>query len=117
VTRWALLTVVIVLAAGGVAVGVARVLGRSGTAASVLVAVVAQWVGAWALWNFAGGLALHYGALRAYDTPLFLALAVVVGAWHYRTRRRKGPEQARLVFLGGQLAWLVIVLARNGLFD
>jgi hypothetical protein len=116
VIRWALVTVVLVLGGAAVAVGIARMLGRSGTAPSILVSVVAQWVGAWALWNFAGGLALHYGALRAYDTPFFLVLALVVGTWHYRTRLRAGPEQARLVFIGGQLAWLVIVLVRNGFF-
>lgn len=114
-TRWALGTLLAVLLAGGAAVAVARLLGRSGTRASVAVSVAAHWLGAWALWNFAGGLALHFGVLGAYDAPLFALLALVLGYWQYRARVTAGPEPALAVFVGGQLVWLLVVLARNGL--
>jgi hypothetical protein len=49
-----------------------------------------------------------------YDGPLFLGVALVLGIWHYRARLAS-PERGRIVFVAGQLAWLVIVLVRNGL--
>ncbi|MBI4594600.1 MAG: hypothetical protein HY728_10330 [Candidatus Rokubacteria bacterium] len=115
-TRWALATLVAVLLAGAATVAVARFFGKSGSRASVLVSVVAHWLGAYAVWNFAGGLALYYGALSAYNGTLFAVLALVVGYWHYRTRLSAGPEPALAVFVGAQLVWLVVVLAQNGLF-
>ncbi len=115
-TRGALLALAAAFVAGAVAVAAARLLGRSGSRASILASVAAQWLGAWVLWNFAGGLAIRYGLLAAYDAPLFAALALPAGLWHYRTRVSAGAAQARAVFVGAQLAWLLIVLARNGLF-
>jgi len=47
---------------------------------------------------------------------LFGVVALVLGFLHYRTRVSAGREQAALVFVGGQLAWLAIVLVQNGLF-
>jgi hypothetical protein len=114
VTRWGVLGLLAILAAGAVAVGIARLLGRSDSRGSVLVSVIAHWLGAWSLWNFAAGLAHHFGWLAVYDGPLFLVLALVLGGWHYRARLAS-PERGRVVFVGGQLAWLLIVLVRNGL--
>lgn len=113
-TRWALLALVAVLLAGAAAVGVARFLGLSGSRASILVSVTAQWLGAWVLWSFAGGLAVRHGVLERYDGALLGLLALGLGWWQYRTRLVAGPERARAVFVGGQLAWLGFVLFQNG---
>lgn len=101
--------------AGVVSIAVARLLGRSGSRPSLLVSVVAYWLGAWVLWTFAGGLALSSGVLRTYDGSLFGLLALGLGAWQYRIRVRAGLEPALAIFVGGQLAWLVVVLLQNGL--
>ena len=114
-TRWGLITLVALLGAGLGAVAVARLLGRSGSPASLVVSIVAQWLGAYVLWNFAGGLALHYGVLLVYDGTLFSLLAIGMGVWQYRMRRRAGREPALAVFVGGQLVWLAIVGVQNGL--
>jgi hypothetical protein len=115
-TRWALLTFVAILALGAAAVLVARFFGRSDSRASVLVSVIAHWLAAYVLWTFAAGLAHRYGVVAAYDSYLFVLLAVVVGYWHYRIRIARGREQGLVVFVGGQLAWLVILLVQNGVF-
>lgn len=114
-SRAAFLVLALLLLAGVVAVGASRLLGRSGSRGSVLVAVVARWIAAWALWTFAGGLARHYGLLGAYDGTLFGALALGLGLWEYRIRVRAGPETGRMIFVGGQFVWLVIVGLQNGL--
>lgn len=114
-TRWGVITLVALLVAGLGAVALARFLGRSGSPASVGVSIVAQWLGAYVLWNFAGGLALRYGVLVVYDGTLFSLLAIGMGVWQYRTRLRAGREPALAVFVGGQLAWLAIVGVQNGL--
>lgn len=113
-TRWALLTFVGILALGAATVLVARFFGRSDSRASVLVSVIAHWLAAYVLWTFAAGLAHRYGVLTAYDSYLFVVLAVVVGYWHYRVRVARGREPGLVVFVGGQLVWLVILLVRNG---
>lgn len=115
VSRAALAVLGLLLLAGAVAVAAARLFGRSGSRGSMLVSVVARWLAAWALWTFAGGLAHHYGFLGAYDGTLFFALALGLGLWEYRTRLHAGPETARVIFVGGQLAWLVVVGLQNGL--
>lgn len=94
---------------------VARFLGRSESRASILVSVIAHWLGAYVLWTFAAGLAYRYGVLAAYDSYLFVVLAVVVGFWHYRMRVERGREQGLAVFVGGQLVWLLILLVQNGI--
>jgi hypothetical protein len=114
-TRWGLITLSLLLAAGLGAVALARLLGRSDSPASVGVSIVAQWLGAYVLWNFAGGLALYYGVLVVYDGTLFTVLALGMGIWQYRTRRRAGREPALAIFVGGQLVWLAIVSLQNGL--
>ena len=115
-TRLTVVVLLLVFFGGAVAVALARFFGRSGSRASILVSVVAQWLGAYVLWTFAGGLLLYYGLVARYDGTLFGALALVLGVVPYRTRLRGGREQAALVFVGGQLAWLAIVLVQNGLF-
>lgn len=115
-TRAAVVTLAALLLAGALGVAVARLLGRSGSRASVLVSVLAQWLGAYAVWTFAGGLALRAGALGAYDGTLFAILALVLGLVQYRLRVTAGREPALAVFVGGQLAWLLVVAAQNGLF-
>ena len=111
-----MLTFVAILALGAGAVLVARFFGRSSSRASVLVSVIAHWLAAYVLWTFAAGLAQRYGVLAAYDSYLFVILAVVVGYWHYRIRIARGREPGLVVFVGGQLAWLVLVLVQNGVF-
>jgi len=113
-TRWALLTFVAILALGAGAALVARFFGRSDSRASVLVSVIAHWLAAYVLWTFAAGMAHRYGVLAAYDTYLFVVLAIVVGFWHYRISIARGREQGLVVFVGGQLAWLLILLVQNG---
>jgi hypothetical protein len=115
-TRWALLTFLVILGLGVASVLVARFLGHSESRASALVSVIAHWLGAYVLWTFTAGLAHRYGVLAAYDSYLFVVLAVIVGFWHYRARVAWGREQALAVFVGGQLAWLVILLVQNGVF-
>ena len=95
-TRWAVATLAALLVGGAILVWVARVLGKSGSRASVLVSVVAHWLAAYSIWNFAGGLALHYGYLSAYHGGLFAALALAGGVWHYRAAVTDGPDRGRL---------------------
>ena len=115
-TRFTILTLLLIFFGGALAVGIARFFGTSGSRASVVVSVVAQWLGAYVLWTFAGGLLLYYGVVTRYDGTLFGVVALALGFLHYRTRVSAGREQAALVFVGGQLAWLAIVLVQNGLF-
>lgn len=102
--------------AGGLTVVAARSFGCAGSRAAILVSVVSHWVAAYVLWSFAGGLALHYGLVTSYESWLFGLVAVAGGAWHYRTAVRAGRERGLTVFVGVQLAWLVIVLVQNGIF-
>lgn len=81
---------------------------------SLLLSVVAAWLGAYLGWTFAGGLALHYGLLSAYHGALFAPVAVVGGLCHYKTQVRAGTERGIAVFVGVQLAWLGVVLLQNG---
>jgi hypothetical protein len=116
VTRWGFLALAAMLVAGALVVAGARCLGKTASPASVLVSVLSHWLAAWVLWSFAGGLAVRYGWLTAYPGAFFGLLALAGGAWHYRASRRLGPDRARAVFVGAQLAWLVIVLYQNGAF-
>jgi hypothetical protein len=116
VTRWALILSVLLLIGGVVTVAVARRLGKSGSRPSVFVSVLALWIAAWALWGMVGGLAARYGWLDRYDGTLFAALAVAAGAWQYRTQVRQGRDRGLTVFVAAQILWLVVVMARNGVF-
>lgn len=113
-TRLALALSIILVLGGLLTVTIARRLGRSSSRPSVLVSVVALWIAAWALWGLVGGLAAHYGLLQRYDGTLFAALAMAAGAWQYRTQVRQGRERGLTVFVGAQILWLVVVMARNG---
>ena len=115
-TRWLFSAVAVMLVVGGLTVLAARLLGRT-SRASILVSVIAHWLGAFVLWSFAGGLAQHYGLLATYPGPFFGLVALGGGIWHYRTIIRTGRERGLTIFVGVQLAWLVIVLAQNGLFS
>jgi hypothetical protein len=114
VKRWVWLTAGLLVLLGLVGLGSARLVGRRGSRASALIAVVTAWLAAWILWGFAGGLAAHYGALERYDGTLFTIVAVLGGIWQYRIYVRKGREPALAVFVGAQLAWLGVVLVQNG---
>lgn len=115
-TRVALAALAVLFLVGAAIVVVARLSGRPGSRGSILISVVAGWLAAYTLWTFAGGLARSWGALEAYDATLFGVLALGLGAWQYRTWLRAGRGPALAIFVGGQLAWLVIVAAQNGLF-
>jgi hypothetical protein len=115
-TRWALGTLGLVFLVGVAGIAAARLLGRSNTRASLLVTVVAQWLGAFVLWNFAAGLLAYWGLVRGHEPGLFAVVALAGGILQYRTRLRAGPEPALAVFIGGQLLWLVFLAVRNGLF-
>ena len=114
--KFVLLTFLTILALGMAVTVAGRFFGRTESRASILVSVIAHWLAAYVLWTFGAGLAHRYGVLTAYDSYLFVILAVVVGFWHYRTRLERGRQQGLAVFVGGQLAWLVILLVQNGLF-
>ena len=116
-TRWALAAAAALILAGVATVAVARYFGRSGSRVSIAVSVTAHWLAAYVLWSFAGGLAAHWGALDWYSTTLFALLAVAGGMWQYRTHVREGRQRGLMVFVGGQLVWLVILLVQNGLFQ
>ena len=113
-TRWALALSVVLLLGGLLTVAVARRLGNSGSRPSAFVSVVALWIAAWALWGLVGGLAAQYGLLQRYDGTLFAALALAAGAWQYRTQVRQGRDRGLTVFVGAQILWAVLVMARNG---
>jgi len=115
VTRWTLAVGATLVLGAIVAVTVARALGWSGSRLSVLGSVIALWLTAYVLWGFAGGLAAHYGLIARYDGGLFAALAVAGTAWQYRAQVRRGRDRGLTVFVAGQLIWLVIVMARNGM--
>lgn len=114
-TRWALAVLVSTMLIGTATIFAARLLGKSGSHASLVVSVVAHWLGAYVLWSFLGGLAVHYRLLSVYDGALFALLALGVGYWQYVTAVTRGRERGLLVFVGGQLAWLVVLLYQNGM--
>ena len=114
-TRWTLAVGGALVLGAIVTVTVARALGWSGSRLSILGSVVTLWLAAYVLWGFAGGLAAHYGLIARYDGGLFAALAVAGAAWQYRAQVRRGRDRGLTVFVAGQLVWLVVVMARNGL--
>lgn len=114
-TRWTLATLGALFVLGAATVALARFFGRSGSRPSILVSIVAQWLGAYVLWSFAGGLALTAGLLTTYSSAPFAALSLLGAVAQYRAQARAGPERGLAIFVGVQLAWLVIVLFQNGL--
>jgi len=111
VHRWVVVACAALVLAG---VCVAWTVGRSGTRAAALSRVAAGWLGAWVLWGFAGGLAARWGGLAGDDAVLFAPLALLGGVWQYRTEARGDRERGLAIFVGGQLLWLLFVLARHG---
>jgi hypothetical protein len=116
VTRWVFSALVVVLAVGALTVFASRMLGRT-SRASIVMSVIAHWLGAFVLWSFMGGLAQHYGILASYPGSFFGLVALGGGIWHYHTILRAGRERGLTVFVGVQVAWAVVVLAQNGLFS
>src|SRR5439155_596653 len=104
----------LVLVLGLVVAAAARFLGRPGSRASILVSVVASWLGAWILWSFAGGLLVRGGVLATYHGALFAPVALFGALVHYRVYVRAGRVEGLAVFVGGQPAWLAVVLFQNG---
>ena len=62
-------------------------------------------------------VAQHYGILASYPGSFFGLVALGGGIWHYQTILRAGRERGLTVLVGVQVAWAVVVLARNGLFS
>jgi hypothetical protein len=114
VTRFALVTLGVFIALGVLGVVTARFFGTSGSRLSVLVSVVASWLGAYVLWSFAGGLAARYGLIVADEAAWFAPFALAAGWWHYRVRLASGRDRGLMVFVGAQLVWLLVLLYRNG---
>ena len=114
-TRWALVTLGVLLLLGIATIALARLLGKSESRGSVVVTVVSRWLAAYVLWSFAGGLARTYALLVEYYTPAFAVIALLGAIFEYRTRIRAGRERGLVIFVGVQLAWLVFVLLQNGL--
>ncbi len=115
-TRWTLAVLGVLLILAIMTVALARLVGRRGSRAAILVSVVAHWLGAWVLWSFAGGLAVRYGLLGTYDGAFFGPVALAGGVWQYRTAVAAGRDRGLAVFVGGQLLWLAVVLLQNGVF-
>jgi hypothetical protein len=116
VTRWTVATLAVLILAGAVAVALGRAVGWSGARASLMTAVASQWLGAWVVWGLAGHLAVRYGLAAVYEPALFAAIGIPAAIWQYRAAVTTGAERARMIFVGAQLAWLVVVLGQNGLF-
>jgi hypothetical protein len=114
VKRWVWLAGGLVVVFGLIAARAARLAGRQGSRPATLVSVVTAWLAAWALWGFAGGLAMYFG-VATYDGSLFALLAVLGGVWQYRVQVRQGNQQGLAVFVAAQLLWLGVVLWQNGI--
>jgi hypothetical protein len=116
VKRWGLAAVAVFILVGVAGLSALRALGFSGGRGSSLVSIVSQWLAAYVLWSFVGGLALRYGVLDVYQPGLHALVAVGGGLVQYHTQVRAGRESGLVVFVGGQLLWLVVVLVQNGTF-
>jgi len=114
VKRWVWIAGGLVIVFGLIAARAARLAGRQGSRPATLVSVVTAWLAAWALWGFAGGLAMHFD-VATYDGSLFALLAVLGGVWQYRVQVRQGSQQGLAVFVAAQLLWLGVVLWQNGI--
>jgi hypothetical protein len=117
VTRLTVATLVVVLVLGAVGLFVARMFGASGSRAAAMVTIASQWIAAWMLWTFVAGLLLQAGILATYESALFPVIALAGGWLQYRTLVSGARDRARAIFVGVQLAWLVVLLVRNGVFS
>ena len=114
-TRWALLTLGAFILLGAIGVATARFFGKSGSRLSIQVSVAAHWLGAYVLWSFAAGLAAKYRLIETYEAGWFVVFALVAGWMHYRAQLAGNTERGLAVFVGAQLVWLFLILARNGI--
>ena len=114
-TRWALVTLGVLLLLGVGAVMVARLFGKSGSRASVGVSIIAHWLAAYVLWSFAAGMAVAAGLLTTYQTAAFAAICLLGAFFQYRAHLQAGRDRGLALFVGVQLAWLVFVLFQNGM--
>ncbi|HXH83218.1 MAG TPA: hypothetical protein VNN07_09845 [Candidatus Tectomicrobia bacterium] len=114
-TRWTWLLAGVVVLAALAGLAASRALGRPGSRPGAALSVATGWLGAWVLWGLAGTLAVRAGLLDRYDGSLFAVLALGGGLWQYRTHVAEGRERGLVLFVAGQLLWLGVVLARNGL--
>lgn len=114
--RWLFATLGVLFVASVIGARVARAVGFRSPRVSSLVSVLSQWLAAYALWSLAGSLALRYELLAVYDPNLYALLALIGGICHYRTQVTAGRERGRIVFVGGQIVWLVVLLFQNGAF-
>jgi hypothetical protein len=115
-SRWGLATLGALLVIGAAGVVLARVFGASGSRPAAMVTIASHWIAAWVLWTFVAGLALQAGVLAVYEPALFAAVALGGAIFQYQALARGASDRARTIFVGAQLAWLVLVLAQNGLF-
>ena len=113
--RWIWLAAGVVIVGSLLALGASRVIGRRGSRPATVISVLTGWLGAWVLWSFAGGLARTYGLLVEYYSPAFAVIALLGAIFEYRAHMRAGRERGLAIFVGVQLAWLVLVLLQNGL--
>src|SRR5262245_26802791 len=114
-SRWALVTLVVLFLLGIGAVMLAQLFGRSGSRASVGVSIIAHWLAAYVLWSFAAGLAVTAGLLATYQTAAFAAICLLGAVFQYRAHMQAGRDRGLAIFFGVQLAWLVFVLLQNGI--
>jgi hypothetical protein len=114
-TRFTVAALAVVVLGTVAVVAAARALGLRGSRASTLSSVAAHWLGAWVLWGFVGHLAVVAGLLSVYEPLLFAVVGLPAAWWQYRALLAAAPDRGRAIFVGAQLAWLVIVLARNRL--
>jgi hypothetical protein len=115
-TRFTLAALAVVVVATIGTVAVARAFGASGSRASAMSSVAAHWLAAWVLWGFGGHMALQSGLLTVYEPAFLAALGLPAAWWQYRAVVAAAPDRGRAIFVGAQLAWLVVVLLQNGLY-
>ena len=115
-TRWGLATLGALLVIGAAGVVLARFFGASGSRPAAMVTIASHWIAAWVLWTFAAGIAMRAGVVTAYEPALFAVVALGGAMFQYRALTAGAADRARAIFVGAQLAWLVVVLAQNGLF-
>ena len=113
-TRWAWALAGAALLAGLAGLVAARALGRSGSRPAAMLSVVTGWLGAWVVWGFLGTLAVGGGAGPPAHATHSGAVGRARGAGPCPTQQAQRPGRRVVVFVGGQLVWLGVVLLQNG---
>ena len=116
-TRLSLATLAALFVIGAAGIVLARFFGASGSRPAAIVTVASHWIAAWMLWTFAAGIAVRAGLMTVYEPALFAVVALGAAWFQYGALAGGAHDRARAIFVGGQLAWLVVVLAQNGLFS